>query len=49
MIVLDVRESDWTEGGAFWQVGVPGISASPSVVDAHTRMAEGLRAQRRGI
>ena len=49
VIVLDVREADWTEGGAFWQVGVPGISASPDVVDAHTRMAEGLRAQRRGI
>jgi len=28
VIVLEVRESDWTEGGAFWQVGVPEVSES---------------------
>ena len=49
VIVLDVREADWTEGGAFWQVGVPGISSAPTVVDAHARMVDGLQAQRRGI
>lgn len=49
VIVLDVREADWTEGGAFWQVGVPGNSSSPTVVDAHARMVDGLQAQRRGI
>ena len=49
VIVLTVRESDWTEGGAFWQVGVPEATPSPSVQAARARIDTGLGAQRRGI
>lgn len=49
VIVLPVRESDWTEGGAFWQVGVPEVSAAEKVKAAFTRMSEGLRGQRTGV
>ncbi|NQW31387.1 MAG: 3D-(3,5/4)-trihydroxycyclohexane-1,2-dione acylhydrolase (decyclizing) [Actinomycetales bacterium] len=47
-IVLDVRESDWTEGGAFWQVGVPEVSNLDSVNQAREAMNQGLASQRRG-
>ena len=49
VIVSKVRASDWTEGGAFWQVGVPEVSERPQVVAARARMDEGLTAQRRGV
>jgi 3D-(3,5/4)-trihydroxycyclohexane-1,2-dione acylhydrolase (decyclizing) len=49
VIVVKVRESDWTEGGAFWQVGVPEVSDLASVRDARTAMDSGLTTQRRGI
>jgi 3D-(3,5/4)-trihydroxycyclohexane-1,2-dione acylhydrolase (decyclizing) len=49
VIVLRVRESDWTEGGAFWQVGVPEVSERAQVRDARERMDIGLKAQRRGV
>lgn len=49
VIVTKVRSSDWTEGGAFWQVGVPEVSDRPQVQAARAAMDEGLRAQRRGI
>ena len=34
VVVVDVREDDWTEGGLFWQVGVPEVSDLASVRDA---------------
>ena len=49
VIVVKVRESDWTEGGAFWQVGVPEVSDLESVTAARSSMDAGLEAQRRGI
>jgi 3D-(3,5/4)-trihydroxycyclohexane-1,2-dione acylhydrolase (decyclizing) len=49
VIVMRVRESDWTEGGAFWQVGVPEVSERTGVREARERMDIGLKAQRRGI
>ena len=49
VIVMRVRESDWTEGGAFWQVGVPETSERAQVRDARERMDTGLKAQRRGV
>ncbi|MEI6230556.1 MAG: 3D-(3,5/4)-trihydroxycyclohexane-1,2-dione acylhydrolase (decyclizing) [Actinomycetes bacterium] len=49
VIVVKVRESDWTEGGAFWQVGVPEVSDLESVTAARAFMDAGLEAQRRGI
>ena len=49
VIVTKVRAKDFTEGGAFWQVGVPEVSPRASVNAARAAMDEGLRAQRRGI
>ena len=49
VIVVDVRESDWTEGGLFWQVGVPEVSDLPSVREARARHDAGMATQRRGI
>ena len=49
VIVMRVRESDWTEGGAFWQVGVPEVSERAQVRQARERMDIGLKAQRRGV
>lgn len=49
VIVLPVREADWTEGGAFWQVGVPEVSDLDSVRAARARMDDGLRMQRKGV
>jgi 3D-(3,5/4)-trihydroxycyclohexane-1,2-dione acylhydrolase (decyclizing) len=49
VIVAEVRASDWTEGGAFWQVGVPEVSERASVVAARAQMDAGLARQRRGV
>jgi 3D-(3,5/4)-trihydroxycyclohexane-1,2-dione acylhydrolase (decyclizing) len=49
VIVTKVRAKDFTEGGAFWQVGIPEVSERPSVVEARAAMDEGLTAQRPGI
>ncbi|MFM7147295.1 MAG: thiamine pyrophosphate-dependent enzyme [Actinomycetales bacterium] len=49
VIVVTVRESDWTGGGAFWQVGIPEVSERPEVQAARAQMDAGLQAQRRGI
>jgi 3D-(3,5/4)-trihydroxycyclohexane-1,2-dione acylhydrolase (decyclizing) len=38
----------WTEGGAFWEVGVPEVSDRPEVAAARERLEEGKRAQRVG-
>jgi 3D-(3,5/4)-trihydroxycyclohexane-1,2-dione acylhydrolase (decyclizing) len=49
VIVTDVRANDWTEGGAFWQVGVPEVSDREGVRAALGRMTAGLADQRRGV
>ncbi len=49
VIVTKVRANDWTEGGAFWEVGVPEVSDRPEVLAARAAMDEGLQAQRRGV
>ena len=49
VIVTKVRAKDFTEGGAFWQVGVPEVSERPSVVAARASMDAGLKAQRPGV
>lgn len=49
VIVTKVRAKDFTEGGAFWQVGVPEVSERKSVLDARTKMDTGLKNQRVGI
>ncbi len=49
VIVLPVRSSDWTEGGAFWEVGVPEVSDRVEVRQARTRLQIGLEGRRRGV
>ena len=49
VIVTKVRASDWTLGGAFWEVGVPTTSDRPGVIAARIAMDEGLVNQRRGV
>ncbi len=48
VVVVDVRESDWTEGGLFWQVGVPEVSELASVREARAVHDAGMANQRRG-
>jgi 3D-(3,5/4)-trihydroxycyclohexane-1,2-dione acylhydrolase (decyclizing) len=45
VISIDTDPHTWTEGGAFWQVGVPEVSERPEVVAAHDQMRVGLAAQ----
>jgi 3D-(3,5/4)-trihydroxycyclohexane-1,2-dione acylhydrolase (decyclizing) len=49
VIVTKVRAQDFTEGGAFWQVGVPEISERSSVTAARNAMDKGLESQRKGV
>ena len=49
VIVVDVRESDWTEGGLYWQVGVPEVSELETVRQARQSHEAGLATQRRGV
>ena len=49
VIVTSVRVSDWTEGGAFWQVGVPEVSEKAEVRQARASMDAGLARQRKGV
>jgi 3D-(3,5/4)-trihydroxycyclohexane-1,2-dione acylhydrolase (decyclizing) len=49
VIVTPVRASDWTEGGAFWQVGVPEVSEKAEVRQARASMDAGLARQRKGV
>jgi len=49
VIVTKVRAKDFTEGGAFWQVGVPEVSERSSVTAARAKMDKGLKAQRTGV
>ena len=48
VVVVDVRECDWTEGGLFWQVGVPEVSELPAVQAARHLQETGTASQRRG-
>jgi 3D-(3,5/4)-trihydroxycyclohexane-1,2-dione acylhydrolase (decyclizing) len=46
VIALRTSQNDWTEGGVFWEVGVPEVSGRPSVLEAHAAMQSGKQAQR---
>jgi 3D-(3,5/4)-trihydroxycyclohexane-1,2-dione acylhydrolase (decyclizing) len=48
VIALRTAPDAWTEGGAFWQVGVPEVSDRPAVTEARARQAEGRSGQRVG-
>ncbi|MDH3679046.1 MAG: thiamine pyrophosphate-dependent enzyme, partial [Acidimicrobiia bacterium] len=48
VIALQVDAYTWTEGGSFWEVGVPEVSSLPSVTDARADMEKGTADQRVG-
>ena len=41
VIALQTDPSDWTEGGIFWEVGVPEVSDRAEVRDARQAMDDG--------
>jgi len=49
VIVISTDPNAWTEGGAFWEVGVPEVSKRPEVQAARSAMQAGKRNQRIGI
>ena len=48
VIVIRTDPYAWTEGGAFWEVGVPEVSIRPSVVEARALVEKGKQGQRLG-
>jgi 3D-(3,5/4)-trihydroxycyclohexane-1,2-dione acylhydrolase (decyclizing) len=46
VIALRTSPSEWTEGGIFWEVGVPEVSDRAAVGIARELMDEGKKAQR---
>ena len=47
VIALQTHPYKWTEGGTYWEVGVPETSYRTEVVDAHNAVVAGKAAQRR--
>mgnify|MGYP001829072344 CR=1 FL=1 len=47
VIALRTHPYEWTEGGSFWEVGVPEVSSRAEVVAAHDEVVAGKAAQRR--
>ena len=45
VIVIRTDPSAWSEGGAFWEVGVPEVSSRPEVLAARQRMDAGKSEQ----
>jgi len=48
VIAIRTAPDAWTEGGAFWEVGVPEVSERKEVVAARERLLEDKRGQRVG-
>jgi 3D-(3,5/4)-trihydroxycyclohexane-1,2-dione acylhydrolase (decyclizing) len=46
VLVIDTDPKIWTEGGAFWEVAVSGISEVSEVKQAYKRLTEGKSNQR---
>jgi 3D-(3,5/4)-trihydroxycyclohexane-1,2-dione acylhydrolase (decyclizing) len=46
VIAMKTSPNDWTEGGVFWEVGVPEVSNRPSVLEAKAHMVEAKLDQR---
>jgi 3D-(3,5/4)-trihydroxycyclohexane-1,2-dione acylhydrolase (decyclizing) len=48
--VISIRTDPhaWSEGGAFWEVGVPEVSDRPEVAAARQQMMKGKAGQRFG-
>jgi 3D-(3,5/4)-trihydroxycyclohexane-1,2-dione acylhydrolase (decyclizing) len=49
VIVIEVSQYDWTEGGAWWEVGVPEVSDRAQVRVARAELEAEKKHQRRGI
>jgi 3D-(3,5/4)-trihydroxycyclohexane-1,2-dione acylhydrolase (decyclizing) len=49
VIVIEVSQYDWTEGGAWWEVGVPEVSDREQVRVARAELEAEKKLQRRGI
>ncbi len=45
VIVIPVDEYTWTEGGAWWEVGVPEVSHRPRIAAAHADVSAGKERQ----
>ena len=48
VICIRTQPDAWSDGGAFWEVGVPEVSDREAVRAARARIDEGKRAQRAG-
>ncbi|MGI9596896.1 MAG: 3D-(3,5/4)-trihydroxycyclohexane-1,2-dione acylhydrolase (decyclizing) [Acidimicrobiales bacterium] len=48
VITMKVDAYSWTEGGSFWEVGVPEVSNMQSVIDARADLDKGKAEQRQG-
>jgi len=48
VIALGVQQNAWTEGGSWWEVGVPETSDRQSVLDARAELEAGKVSQRAG-
>lgn len=46
VIVIEVAKHQWSEGGSFWEVGVPEVSQRPQVAVARQELVEGKAQQR---
>lgn len=46
VIAMKTSDHDWTEGGTFWEVGVPEVSNRQTVRDARAEMDHGKQSQR---
>jgi 3D-(3,5/4)-trihydroxycyclohexane-1,2-dione acylhydrolase (decyclizing) len=46
VIVIETQPQVWTEGEAFWEVGVPEVSEKPAVIEARAKLVEGKSKQR---
>ena len=49
VIVIEVDPHAWTEGGAWWEVGVPEVSERPSIRAAREALERGKVDQRPGV
>jgi 3D-(3,5/4)-trihydroxycyclohexane-1,2-dione acylhydrolase (decyclizing) len=47
VIALQTDAYEWTEGGTYWEVGVPEVSNRAEVVAARDEMVAGKASQRR--
>ncbi len=48
VIALQTHQNSWTEGGAWWEVGVPEVSNRQTVLDARSELDKGKAEQRVG-